>query len=540
MILVYDKKESNFSRNGLAVLQECESCTIMEKLNGLYELNLAYPLHLKKAAYLQPFNIIKAEGQLFRLYHVEKDSRRNLLYAKGRHIFYDLAHFFIEDKRAVDKTCLEVMNMVLQETGLSGLYQIDSDISDKQTQYVIQKNGAEAFFLIVNRWRGELYRDNFSITIKKPQPNNKGVTVQYGKNVLGITEKISADEVVTALYPVGARGLTLPEKYVTAALIGNTTLSGGTASSETNTPSGGTMPSDSTTSNDTTMSSGSTTTGQTAITNDTTTPSYSTTSMNPDDYPSFPLIKKVEFLDAEDEETLRQEALDYLAKHSTFSVNYQIDFIQLAQTAEYENYQSLLQVKVGDTVTVKHKLLGLDFTIKVIALEKDLLSAQNSKVELGEPLYTLDQYIEEFKENVHHSFEKVDYSFERVDHSFEAVNHSVGGIQEQIEQLGKSSTIVKSLTMDSHFFYVTYAVEKGDVRQFSAKYSYSTDGSGQITSITLDEIFTEFLLKEVSTLLVETETFEVTYVDGTMATYNYSTDSTGRITGIEKVEGETP
>ncbi|KAB2953717.1 hypothetical protein F9B85_03610 [Heliorestis acidaminivorans] len=509
MILVYDKKESNFSRNGLAVLQECESCTIMEKLNGLYELNLAYPLHLKKAAYLQPFNIIKAEGQLFRLYHVEKDSRRNLLYAKGRHIFYDLAHFFIEDKRAVDKTCLEAMNMVLQETGLSDLYQIDSDISDKQTQYVIQKNGAEAFFLIVNRWRGELYRDNFSITIKKPQPNNKGVTVQYGKNVLGITEKISADEVVTVIYPVGARGLTLPEKYVTA------TSSGSTASSDSSTPSGDTMPSD------------------------TTTPSYSTTSIDPDDFPDFPLIKKVEFLDAEDEETLRQEALDYLAKHSTFSVNYQIDFIQLAQTAEYENYQSLLQVKVGDTVTVKHKLLGLNFTIKVIALEKDLLSAQNSKVELGEPLYTLDQYIEEFRENVHHTFEKVDYSFERVDHSFEAVNHSVGGIQEQIEQLGKSSTIVKSLTMDSQFFYVTYAVEKGDVRQFSAKYSYSTDGSGQITSITLEEIFTEFLLKEVSTLLVENETFEVTYVDGTVATYNYSTDSTGRITGIEKVEGET-
>ena len=462
MICVYDKKETDFSRNGLAVLGDCHSCKVIEKLNGIYELNLSYPLHLEKVKYLKPFNIIKADSQLFRIYHVEKDSKGNLIQVTARHIFYDLTHYFIEDRRAVDKTCHEAMEVVIEETGLAGVYEINSDITEQFTQYIIRKNAAEALFMIVNRWRGELYRDNFSISIKSPQPNDNGVTVQHGKNIMGINEKINADEVLTGIYPVGANGLTLPEKYLMNAL------------------------------------------------------------WDGEDYPDFALIKKIDFKDAEDEEALRQEALNYLHEHASFGINYQVDFIQLEHTSEYQNYQSLLKVKVGDTVTVKHKLMGIDFKIKVISIEKDLLSAQNTKVELGEPLYTLDQYIEEFRENVDQSIEKVD--------------HSVGGLQHQLDQLAVSYTIVKNLTVDSSFIHVTYEVEKGETHQYHVKYSYTTDNGGRFTSITLDDIFSELLLKEVSSLLVDASRFEITYVDGTTANYNYTTDGGGRITGIEKME----
>ena len=63
MIHVYDKKEKSFDKNGLAVLNEAVECKIIEKLNNEYELILSYPLHSKKAQYLQPFNVIKADGR---------------------------------------------------------------------------------------------------------------------------------------------------------------------------------------------------------------------------------------------------------------------------------------------------------------------------------------------------------------------------------------------------------------------------------------------------------------------------------------------
>ncbi len=171
---------------------------------------------------------------------------------------------------------------------------------------------------------------------------------------------------------------------------------------------------------------------------------------------------------------------------------------------------------------MKHKLMGIDFKIKVISIEKDLLRVQNSKVELGEPLYTLDQYIEELQRNV--------------DENFEEVGQSIGGIKHQIDELGVSYTIVKDLSMEEGFINVIYEVEKGDTHQYNAQYSYTTDSSGRIIEIKLEDIFSELLLKEVETLVVDATRFEVQYVDRTIATYEYTTDSSGRITAIEKIE----
>jgi hypothetical protein len=202
-----------------------------------------------------------------------------------------------------------------------------------------------------------------------------------------------------------------------------------------------------------------------------------------------------------------------------------VDFIQLEQTKEYEDFKPLLKVSIGDTVTVKHKLLGVDFKIKVISIEKDILRSQNTKVELGKPLYTLDQYIEEFKENV--------------DENFQEVDESIGGIRTQLDDLGVSYTIVKNIKIEENMIHVTYEVERGSTHQYHADYSFTLDDSGRMTSITLEGIFSELLLKEVSTLIVDMTSFDIVYADGKKAKYNFTTDSSGRITAIEKVwEGE--
>ncbi|MGF7184424.1 phage minor structural protein [Desulfitispora alkaliphila] len=465
MITVYDKKESNFSSNGLGILDKCSECKTLEKLNGIYEIKLSYPLHLEKKKHLKPFNIIKADGQLFRIYHVEKDTPSNLLRVSGRHIFYDLNHYFIEDRRAVDKKAIDAMEMVLEESGLVGTYTVESDIEALNTQYFIRRSASQAMFMVANRWKGELFRDNFHIKINGRHLNDKGVTVAHGKNITGINEKLSADEVLTGIYPVGAEGITLPEKYLI-----NAQWSGA-------------------------------------------------------DYPDFKLIKRVDFKEAKDEETLRQMAENYLYEHAGFAVNYQVDFIQLEHTREYEEYKPLLKVSIGDTVTVKHKLLGVDFKIKVISIEKDILRSQNTKVELGKPLYTLDQYIEEFKENV--------------DENFQEVDESIGGIRTQLDDLGVSYTIVKNIRIEENMIHVTYEVERGSTHQYHADYSFTLDDSGRMTSITLEGILSKLLLKEVSTLTVDMTSFDIVYADGKKAKYNYTTDSSGRITAIEKVwEGE--
>jgi hypothetical protein len=115
------------------------------------------------------------------------------------------------------------------------------------------------------------------------------------------------------------------------------------------------------------------------------------------------------------------------------------------------------------------------------------------------------------------------------------VSHSVDNVQNQVYDLQVSYTIVKELSIVDNTINVTYEVEKGESHQYYAEYSFTTDASGRITSITLEDIFSELLLKEVASLMVDTASFQVTYVDGSIANYTYTTDSSGRITAIEKV-----
>ncbi|MFR0881375.1 MAG: hypothetical protein ACLSGN_07875 [Oscillospiraceae bacterium] len=67
-ICVYASNETDFSHNGLRILCPT-SCTITETLNGEYSLELTHPYdEWGNWQFLIEHNIIKAQGQLFRIY----------------------------------------------------------------------------------------------------------------------------------------------------------------------------------------------------------------------------------------------------------------------------------------------------------------------------------------------------------------------------------------------------------------------------------------------------------------------------------------
>ncbi|MEK3992291.1 MULTISPECIES: hypothetical protein [Robertmurraya] len=190
------------------------------------------------------------------------------------------------------------------------------------------------------------------------------------------------------------------------------------------------------------------------------------------------------------------------------------------------SFFKLMSLAVGDNVHIVFKPLGIDVKTRIISLEYNPFYRYDIRVEVGR-----------YKPSISDTFYRIESSMSKVESSLTDVGSSVEGLQFKMDQLGVSYTIVKSLSVDAGFINVTYEVEKGDTHQYHAKYNYTTDSNGRITSITLEDIFSELLLKEVSTLLVDTSRFEITYVDGEKASYTYTTDSSGRITGIKKVVG---
>jgi phage minor structural protein len=329
LICVYDKKttKGNFDNNGLGILNELISAEITEELNGQYCLEIEYPAESKKAIYLKEFNIIKADEQLFRIYKIEKiQSSDKRLKVYANHIYYDLANYFIEDVRPTDASVKTAMEKAMI-SDLSTIYSVDSDIIIANTLYMVEVSPAEAMFKIIERWgQGELVRDNYDIKILKQRGKDSGVLIKYGKNISGLKITVDTADVVTKLYPKGANGIKLTEKYI-------------------NVPN-----------------------------------------WDSDLYPPFPIIRKVEIKEAEDEVTLRKLATEMAETIGLSSVNIQVDFIELSKTKEYFRFKDLETVYVGDIVTVRHNQFDVDIKVKVIKIKRDLLTGINTKVELGQPL----------------------------------------------------------------------------------------------------------------------------------------------------------
>ena len=329
MLCIYDKKtiKGNFDNNGLGVLNEPILTEVTEELNGQYYLEIEYPANSKKAMYLKEFNIIKADNQLFRIYKVEKvqaSDKRVKVYAN--HIYYDLANYFIEDERPTNASVKTAMQKAMI-SDLSTIYSVDSDIVIANTLYMIELSPAEAMFKIIDRWgQGELVRDNYDIKILKQRGKDSGALIKYGKNINGLKITIDTTDVVTKIYPKGANGVKLYEKYI-------------------NVPN-----------------------------------------WDSDLYPPFPIIKKVEIKEAEDEVTLRKVATELAKTIGLSSINIQVDFIELSKSKEYSRFKELEKVNVGDIVTVRHSEFDIDVKVKVIKVKKDLLTGINTKVELGQPL----------------------------------------------------------------------------------------------------------------------------------------------------------
>ncbi|HBV85755.1 MAG TPA: hypothetical protein DEF42_03650 [Desulfosporosinus sp.] len=334
MISIYDSAETNFNHNGIVVLSDTLSCPVTEELNGAYGLTLEYPIDTRgKWQHLLEGNIIKADGQLFRIYR--KVKVLNAIKVNARHIFFDLLDNFLEDVRPTNLSGSAALDWILAHTQYPHPFVSMSDVGGYDTRYFIRKNLVEAILGdegIIATWGGELVRDNFIIKLLEARGLDRGVLIAYGKNIQGIEETLDTDGICTRLMPIGRDGLLLPEKYIDSQYI--------------------------------------------------------------DNYPH-PKIKKQEF-DIGPEETLgiteemaiellREAGTNYMlnGKIDVPDFNYRIDFLELSKTIEYKDYAPLERVYLGDTVTVRHSRLNIDLKAKVIKITKNVLTNRLEKVELG-------------------------------------------------------------------------------------------------------------------------------------------------------------
>lgn len=353
-ITVYDSKEIKFVNNGLAILDnELIRCEVQEVLNGLYTLELEYPINNKNVDYLIEGNIIKTNTpsgeQPFRIYRTVKNLDTIIVYAN--HIFFDLQSNFLMDCRYKFATGQQAFEDILKSTLCKHNFTCTSNITERNNAYYIRKNPVEAILTeensIINLYKGELLRDKFKIVFNDSIGKDNNVIIEYRKNLLGLEKDEDISQVVTRIIPTGLTAkdsiVMLDEVYVDSSLINN----------------------------------------------------Y----INP-------VVKEIHYSDLKEDaekgitiekvkEQLKVRALELFSKEHIDlpRVNYKINFLDLGLTEEYKDFKALEKVKLADVITVRHKDLKIDVKRKVIKYKLDSLTKSYIEIELGDLESTLSNDI---------------------------------------------------------------------------------------------------------------------------------------------------
>ena len=315
--ILYEQNEKLFTSGGLGFLAECTSCLVSQERNGIFECEFVYPITGPLYEKIQERTIIFATHddsgipQPFDIY-ARSAPINGLVTFYAHHISYRLSNAVVMPFTAT--SCADAMSKIQANL----VTDRDDDFTfwtDKTTVGSYTKTipsicrttlGGEEGSLLDVYGRGDYEFDKFAVKLYQNKGSNTDVEIRYGKNLIDIEHKVDNSSSYNAIVPYWYNEetgvlVTLPEGYVSH--------NDGTA--------------------------------------------YIVAipySMN-DYFGTAPTVS-----------AMRLKAQQLLDSSDAWepSEGFSVDFVQLWQTEEYEQFAPLQRVKLCDTVRVYYPELGVN------------------------------------------------------------------------------------------------------------------------------------------------------------------------------------
>lgn len=212
------------------------SAVIRQEINGEYSCDVEIPLNDELARYFDIDAIVHLDDangkvQQFRLERPEKTL--NTLRAFGWHITQDLAQDVIVNRAWLDQAGSAVWPELVQAGIHDRRFTGTSDISTINSVRIVRQSVLNAAIgsadnTFVNRFGGELERDNFTVNMKQRLGAERGYRIAYKKNLTGIHIIDDAYTVVNRIIPTflnaSDAAVLLPETYIDSLRIGDTAV----------------------------------------------------------------------------------------------------------------------------------------------------------------------------------------------------------------------------------------------------------------------------------------------------------------------------
>lgn len=345
MIQLYVQGNTDYEKNGDLVLFP-SLCEITQILNGSWMLELELPVVGNNHLLVKENCVISAPApngttQLFRIYEVVRNETYIIAYAMP--IFMQAAYdCFLTDVRPTNKTGQQALDILMTGTQYSGT----SDITSVSTAYYINKTLIEALQSdddnsFLNRWGGEIYYNNFQITINERIGADNGMKAKFGWNLAGIQQRVNTQSVVTRIVPIAYNGYGLPSPgYVDSPKIND----------------------------------------------------YPFVRVRVIKYDDIRLQEDVTGTDMEGYATLAelQQALteraqaEFEAGIDLPEISYTVNIVDLSKTEQYKDVSNLVKVNLGDTVHCENERLGIETETRCTELIWDCIHERVKELKLGQ------------------------------------------------------------------------------------------------------------------------------------------------------------
>lgn len=342
--LLFAPNTTIFNTNGIGALADAVSCIVTEERNGMFELEMQYPitgLHYAEIALSSIILAVPGDGrtrQPFRIYKITKPLN-GIVTVYAQHISYQLSHIPCMPFSAGSAGLALSGFKTYAAEACPFEFWTDVTTADNYAQLIpasirSRLGGVEGS--ILDTYGGEYEWDGYTVKLHAARGADNGVTLRYGKNITDLTQEENISSTITGICPywAGTDGITvmLPEKVLSAENAAN-------------------FP-----------------------------------------YPrTVPLDLSGEFEEKPTVEELRAKAQAYISKRGIGvpAVSLDVSFVALWQTEDYKDIAPLERVRLCDTVTVMFEKLGVSAKAKVISTVYNVLLDRYDHIEIGDAKSTL-------------------------------------------------------------------------------------------------------------------------------------------------------
>lgn len=334
--ILYEAGATSFTSYGIGALADCASCVVTEERNGSYEMIMTYPITGKLYEEIQAERLVKCKArdigddQVFRIYRISKPIR-GMVTVYAQHISYDLSGVALQPF-SYTGTPANVMASLFANTPFTGYSNKTSSKTVKSTtpKSVRSTLGGSQGSLL-DLWGGEYRWDNYKVYLNTNRGSDKGVVIEYGKNLTDLVADHDLSDVYSQLQPYA----TYSEGNGTTTVVVGTPVSITSVITRTKTLI-----------KDVTELLGSSSTA--------------------------PTVAQV---DAAAQRWLNNNPLGY----ETPSLS--VSFVDGPHAADYPT----VGIELCDTITVRYTALGVDVKAKVVQTQYDSLAEKYTELTIGAP-----------------------------------------------------------------------------------------------------------------------------------------------------------